>query len=172
MFLLARWFYLFVVTLAGFAAVDLYASIGEWRSPLVNVLILLFSLVYFSLVERAATGFRGVKPRRTARSTTREFWRGGTVLQAHREGGRAPALRRHPVPVPAPRLVGVRLGKRLFDDGGSMAEKNIVTIGDDVTLNAGTVLQCHSQEDYAFKSDRITVGSGCTVGVAASSTTA
>ena len=37
-----------------------------------------------------------------------------------------------------------------------MAEKNIVTIGDDVTLNAGTHIQCHSQEDYAFKSDRIT----------------
>ena len=34
-----------------------------------------------------------------------------------------------------------------------MSEKNIVTIGDDVTLNAGAYIQCHSQEDYAFKSD-------------------
>jgi hypothetical protein len=64
------------------------------------------------------------------------------------------------------RLVGVRLGKRLFDDGVSMAEKNIVTIGDNVTLNVGSVLLCHSQEDYAFKCDRITVGSGSTLGVA------
>ncbi len=47
----------------------------------------------------------------------------------------------------------------------------MVTIGDDVTLNAGTVIQCHSQEDYAFKSDRITIGSGCTVGVGATSST-
>ncbi len=48
-----------------------------------------------------------------------------------------------------------------------MPEKTLVTIGDDVTLNAGSTVQCHSQEDGAFKSDRITIGSGCTVGVAA-----
>jgi len=42
-----------------------------------------------------------------------------------------------------------------------------VTVGDDVTLNIGTVVQCHSQEDGAFKSDRITIGSGCTLGVGA-----
>ena len=35
------------------------------------------------------------------------------------------------------RLLGARIGKRLFDDGGQMAEKNLVTIGDDVTINAG-----------------------------------
>ena len=62
------------------------------------------------------------------------------------------------------RLLGVRVGRRLFDDGGGMAEKNLVTIGDDVTLNAGAWIQCHSQEDYAFKSDRSAIGSGCTVG--------
>jgi non-ribosomal peptide synthetase-like protein len=64
------------------------------------------------------------------------------------------------------RLVGVHLGKRLFDDGSGLSEKNIVTIGDDVVLNAGSYIQCHSQEDYAFKSDAITIGSNCTIGVA------
>ena len=63
------------------------------------------------------------------------------------------------------RLLGVHVGRRLFDDGGQMAEKNLVTIGDDVTINSGAWIQCHSQEDYAFKSDRITIGSGCTLGV-------
>ena len=42
-----------------------------------------------------------------------------------------------------------------------------MTIGDDCTLNAGSVVQCHSQEDGAFKSDRIAIGSGCTLGVGA-----
>ena len=65
------------------------------------------------------------------------------------------------------RLLGVRVGRRLFDDGAGMSEKNIVTIGDDVTLNAGAYIQCHSQEDDAFKSDRSAIGSGCTVGVGA-----
>ncbi len=65
------------------------------------------------------------------------------------------------------RLLGVRLGRRVFDDGCGMPEKSLVTIGDDVTLNAGSIIQCHSQEDGAFKSDRITIGAGCTIGVGA-----
>lgn len=43
----------------------------------------------------------------------------------------------------------------------------MVTIGDHCTLNAGSVVQCHSQEDGAFKSDTTTLGSDCTVGVGA-----
>ena len=34
-------------------------------------------------------------------------------------------------------------------------------------LNASTKVQCHSQEDGAFKSDRTTIGNGCTIGVGA-----
>ena len=29
------------------------------------------------------------------------------------------------------------------------------------------MIQCHSQEDGAFKSDRTTIGNGCTIGVGA-----
>ncbi|MFF5793583.1 Pls/PosA family non-ribosomal peptide synthetase [Paeniglutamicibacter sp. NPDC012692] len=65
------------------------------------------------------------------------------------------------------RLLGVRVGKRLFDDGCGMPEKTIVTIGDDVTLNSGSVLQCHSMEDGAFKLEPITIGSRVTLGVGA-----
>ncbi len=65
------------------------------------------------------------------------------------------------------RLLGVRMGRRVFDDGCSFVEKTLVTIGDDCTLNAGSIIQSHSQEDGAFKSDYITIGSGCTVGVGA-----
>ncbi|MDT7651427.1 MAG: hypothetical protein QOI36_2833, partial [Pseudonocardiales bacterium] len=42
-----------------------------------------------------------------------------------------------------------------------------VSIGDDCTLNAGSIIQAHSQEDGAFKSDRIRIGAGCTLGVGA-----
>jgi non-ribosomal peptide synthetase-like protein len=62
------------------------------------------------------------------------------------------------------RALGVRIGRRVFDDGCSIPEKTLVTIGDDTTLNFGSTIQCHSQEDGAFKSDRITIGAGCTVG--------
>jgi carbonic anhydrase/acetyltransferase-like protein (isoleucine patch superfamily) len=65
------------------------------------------------------------------------------------------------------RLLGVRIGRRVFDDGCSMPEKTLVTIGDDAILNAGSVIQCHSLEDGAFKSGHTTVGDGITLGVEA-----
>ncbi len=48
-----------------------------------------------------------------------------------------------------------------------MTERTLVTIGDDCTFNAGSGIQCHSQEDGAFKCDNTTIGSGCTLGVGA-----
>ena len=65
------------------------------------------------------------------------------------------------------RLLGVRIGRRVFDDGCYLTERTLATIGDDCTLNAGSKIQCHSQEDGTFKSDRITIGAGCTLGVGA-----
>jgi non-ribosomal peptide synthetase-like protein len=43
----------------------------------------------------------------------------------------------------------------------------MVAIGDDSVLNAASVLQPHSQEDGTFKSDRIRIGAGCTIGIGA-----
>ena len=65
------------------------------------------------------------------------------------------------------RLLGVRLGRRVFDDGVGLIERTLVAIGDDSTLNADVVIQCHSQEDGHFKSDRTTIGARCTLGVSA-----
>ncbi len=55
--------------------------------------------------------------------------------------------------------LGVRMGKRVFDDGCGIPEKTLVTVGDDANLNAGALIQCHSMEDGAFKLDGITIGS-------------
>ena len=60
-----------------------------------------------------------------------------------------------------------RIGRRVFDDGCCLTERTFTTIGDDCTLNAGSVIQCHSQEDGGFKSDRTAIGAGCTLGVGA-----
>jgi non-ribosomal peptide synthetase-like protein len=64
-------------------------------------------------------------------------------------------------------LLGVRIGHRVFDDGCSIPEKSLVTVGDDCVLNAGSSLWCHTLEDGTFRSDRITVGQACTLGVGA-----
>jgi len=63
--------------------------------------------------------------------------------------------------------MGVRIGKRVFDDGVHIPERTLTTIGDDCVLNNGSKIQCHSQEDATFKSDRTTIGAGCTIGIGA-----
>ena len=65
------------------------------------------------------------------------------------------------------RLLGVRLGSKVFDDGCYIPERTLVSIGNDCTLNEHSVIQCHSMEDGTFKSDYSTLGAGCTVGVGA-----
>jgi non-ribosomal peptide synthetase-like protein len=65
------------------------------------------------------------------------------------------------------RALGVRVGRRVFDDGCLVMDKTLVTIGDDTVLGVGSIIQPHSQEDGTFKSDRIAIGAGCTVGTGA-----
>lgn len=127
--------------------------------------VAIFLAGWFALAERAATGFRPLRPlycsihqpefRRHERywklaSPDYLKWFGGTPFK--------PLLLR---------LLGARVGRRVFDDGCFPPERSLVAIGDECTLNAGTVIQCHSQEDGAFKSDRTTLGAGCTLGAGA-----
>src|SRR5439155_62396 len=65
------------------------------------------------------------------------------------------------------RMMGVRIGRRVFDDGVHITERTLTTIGDDCVLNTGSKIQCHSQEDGTFKSDRSSLRAGCTIGVGA-----
>ena len=65
------------------------------------------------------------------------------------------------------RLLGVKLGRGVFDDGCYLTERTLVSIGDHAMLNAGSKVQCHSQEDGAFKSGYTVIGADCTLGVGA-----
>jgi non-ribosomal peptide synthetase-like protein len=55
----------------------------------------------------------------------------------------------------------------VFDDGVHISDRTLTTIGDDCVLNQWSKIQCHSLEDGTFKSDRTTIGAGCTIGVGA-----
>jgi non-ribosomal peptide synthetase-like protein len=61
-------------------------------------------------------------------------------------------------------MLGVRVGRRFFDDGIFLSERSLVTIGDDCTANQSSSLHAHSQEDGVFKSDYIRIGSRVTLG--------
>ncbi|GGY14411.1 hypothetical protein GCM10010358_78190 [Streptomyces minutiscleroticus] len=163
-FLLVRWLQAFVVLTLFWAAASLHDLLGAAAIALATVASLLFTLGLTVVSERAAAGFRRQRPLYCSIYHP-DFWRherfwkhAGTQLQL---------LNGTPFKGLFWRALGVRGGRRLFDDGSSMPERTLITLGEDCTLNHGVVLHCHSQEDGTFKSDRITVGDGCTIGVGA-----
>ncbi|GGZ03439.1 Pls/PosA family non-ribosomal peptide synthetase [Streptomyces poonensis] len=163
-FLFARWLHTLVVLALFWAAADLYDSLGAAAIALATVLALLFTIGFTVVSERATTRFRRQRPLYCSIYHP-DFWRHERywkhALQDYR------LLNGTPFKSLWWRALGVRGGRRLFDDGCRMPEHTLVTLGDDCTLNLGTILQCHSQEDGTFKSDHITLGAGCTIGVGA-----
>ena len=65
------------------------------------------------------------------------------------------------------RLYGVKTGKGVYMDSADITEFDCVTIGDFVSLNAGSALQTHLYEDRVMKVGRVNVGRGVTVGAGA-----
>ncbi|WP_433556420.1 Pls/PosA family non-ribosomal peptide synthetase [Pseudonocardia xinjiangensis] len=164
LYLMVRWVFFFGVLLLDAASAELYFG---WASQLAlalsGVVTILFTLGYWVLVERLVMRFRSLEPR-ICSIYDRAFWR-------HERYWKVPAqtyiqlFNGTPFKGMVWRMLGVRVGRRLFDDGLTMTERTLVTIGDDCTLNLSSNVQCHSQEDGAFKSDRSTIGNGVTLGV-------
>ncbi|HYH29873.1 MAG TPA: Pls/PosA family non-ribosomal peptide synthetase [Pseudonocardia sp.] len=163
--LLVRWVHTFGLTLLAMVGVDLYHAWGAAELVLSAALVPLLSVGYFVLVERAVAGLKTLAPQGCS-IYDRAFWR-------HERHWKVPftkyvqAFNGTPFKTVIWRLLGVRIGRRVFDDGCTVIEKTFVTIGDGCTLNAGSVIQPHSQEDGAFKSDLVTIGAGCTLGIGA-----
>ena len=100
--------------------------------------MLLLTLGTLVLVERAATGFRPLQPR-SARSTSRTS--GATSASgSSTTTSFFDMFNGTPLKGLIWRLLGVRIGRRVFDDGCSIPEKSLVTVGDDCMLNAGSAL--------------------------------
>ncbi len=163
--LLVRWVHLFVLTMLAMIVTDVYRLLGPAALVLPLVASLLFSMAYFIFVERASTGFRRLRPQYCSIYDPYFWWHERFWKLSLSPFDRM--LAGTPFKSMLLRLLGVRIGKKVFDDGCAIPEKTLVTIGDHCTINAGTMIQCHSQEDGAFKSDSIVLGSGCTVGIGA-----
>ncbi|WP_346282528.1 Pls/PosA family non-ribosomal peptide synthetase [Pseudonocardia sp.] len=162
MFLGLRWLQVYVSTLLFTVAADLYYRFGELGIAVTVVAILLFNILFTALIERAVLGFRALQPRFVSIYDP-YFWRHERLWKL----GAGSLFSGTPFKSVIWRLLGVRIGRRVFDDGCAIPEKTLVTIGDDVVLNAGSVIQCHSLEDGSFKSDHTVIGAGSVVGVEA-----
>jgi non-ribosomal peptide synthetase-like protein len=164
LFLLVRWLYFFVITVVALADVDVYDSFGHVLIAAFLVFSAVFTPVYFVLVERGIAAFRALRPQLCSIYEPYFWW--------HERLWKVPdeylnVFNGTPFKNVIWRMLGVRLGSRVFDDGCYLTERTLTTIGSDCTLNAGSKIQCHSQEDGTFKSDRSTIGVGCTLGVGA-----
>ncbi|GAA4543735.1 Pls/PosA family non-ribosomal peptide synthetase [Pseudonocardia xishanensis] len=161
-FLTVRWLHLVGLALLALAAADLYRSGGVWTVAAEMLASLLFSLVWFTFVERAVAGFRRMRPRQVSIYDPYFWWHERFWKCA------IPGVERILAGTPfknvLSRALGVRIGRRVFDDGCMMPEHTLVSVGDEATLNAGSVVQCHSQEDGSFKSDRSAIGARATLG--------
>ncbi len=62
------------------------------------------------------------------------------------------------------RLLGCRIGKRVFTDTTDITEYDLVSIGDDAALNENAGIQTHLFEDRVMKVSGIEIGSRTTIG--------
>ena len=164
--LLAQWILVFVLTVLYLAALDLWASVGVLAFALATVVIFFFTVAYNVLVERLVRPLQALRPQGCSiydRAFWRHerFWKMSSVTYLSAFNG---------TPYQDPCSGGCWVRGSAAGSSTTAAacpSGAFTTIGDDCTLNAGSIVQCHSQEDGGFKSDRIVIGAGCTLGVGA-----
>lgn len=165
LFLISRLLYVYGVIVIAMAIPRFYESIGVLTVALELFLASAFTICFGLALDRLCRGLLMRSPDGCS-IYVRDFWRHERFWKVPMETYLL-VFNGTPFKGLIWRLLGVKIGTKVFDDGCSMAEKAFVTIGDHCTLNAGSVIQCHSQEDGAFKSDHSVLGIGCTLGVGA-----
>ena len=127
--LLVRWLHVFGLTLLAMSAADFYRLAGPDAVAAELVVATVFTATYFVLVERAAVRFRGLRPRFCSIYDPTSGGTSDTGSSSFRPFDRM--LAGTPFKNLVSRLLGVRLGRRVFDDGAAMTERTLVAIGDD-----------------------------------------
>jgi non-ribosomal peptide synthetase-like protein len=165
-FLLTRWLGVFLVTIIDLTAVELFY--GVFAHTIMAALFALSAVaaaVYYASVEGA---FEALTPPPPVICSIydRRFWWVERVWKLHAFHF-LHIFNGTPFKNVLWRLIGVRIGKRVYDDGVYISEPTLTTIGDECVLNERSKIQCESQEDGTFKSGPSTLGAGCTIGVGA-----
>lgn len=165
LFVFTRWVGVFLFALLYLAAIELYDVLPHVVSAVFFALSVIITAVYFTLMHRCVEAVRRLRP--TICSIYHpDFWLAERLWKLH------PIHYLHafdgtPFKSVLWRLMGVRVGRRVFDDGAHISDPSLTAIGDESVLNYRSKVQCHSQEDGTFKCDRTTIGARCTLGVGA-----
>ncbi|MGN7250506.1 Pls/PosA family non-ribosomal peptide synthetase [Arthrobacter sp. SAFR-014] len=162
LFLAVNWFQLFAAALFGGVAVTAHGFLGVLAVSLSMLGFLIFRILFRVLVERSVMGFRQLKPQYCSIYDP-YFWRHERLWKLLA----TPPFNGTPFKAWVWRLLGVKVGKRLYDAGLTIPEKTLASIGDDCAFNEETIIQGHSMEDGTFKSGPTVLGNRCSVGVLA-----
>ncbi|PYR92173.1 MAG: peptide synthetase, partial [Acidobacteria bacterium] len=165
-FLFTRWLGVFLVTIIDLAALELfYGVLAHTIMAALFALSAVVAAVYYAAVEGA---FEALSPPPPAICSIydRRFWWVERIWKLH------PFHFLHifngtPFKNVLWRLIGVRIGRRVFDDGVYISEPTLTAIGDECVFNERSKIQCESQEDGTYKSGRTTLGAACTIGLGA-----
>jgi len=163
-FLVTRWLGILLVTVIDLAALEFfYGVLAQTIMAALFAASAVVAAVYYASVER---GFEAISPPPPAICSIYDvrFWWVERIWKLH------PIHFFHifdgtPFKSMLWRLIGVRVGKRVFDDGVYISEPQLTGVGDECVLNDRSKIQCESQEDGTYKSGRSTLGNGCTIGV-------
>jgi non-ribosomal peptide synthetase-like protein len=164
-FLLSNWLCFFVLLLSAFVAISYFHLHGAPAIFGYGTFASLFTILWFAMVERASIGFKPLTPQLVS-MYDEHFWH----HERHWKFCGSPLLflfKGTPFKSLISRLLGVKVGRKVFDDGSRLHDKTLIEIGDLTNLNEGCVIQGHSLEEGVFKSDYVKIGSGCSIGSAA-----
>jgi len=162
-FVAVRWALAFFGVLAVLAAIAAQDLLGTWAFALAAVAMLFVVAGVSILAERLSLGFGQLVPRYCSIYDP-YFWRHELHWKLSDSTEFMAPFNGTPFKPVLWRLMGVRIGRQVFDDGASMSERTLIEIGDYVTLGEAATLQPHTLEDGAFKSDRIVIGHGASIG--------
>ncbi|MGW4304229.1 Pls/PosA family non-ribosomal peptide synthetase [Streptomyces sp. NPDC004376] len=162
--LFVRWVHVLALTFLALATVNLYGVVGHVVIAVYMAMTLFLSTAYYIVVERCLLSFRRLRPQLCS-IYDRAFWKQERVWKI--PDRHLNIFNGTPYKPLIWRLMGVRIGRMVFDDGSFITERTLTAIGDGATLNAGCKIQCHSQEDGTFKSAVTRIGADCTLGVGA-----
>jgi non-ribosomal peptide synthetase-like protein len=160
--LVSRWFLAFFAIYVFALATALFGATNFAAMASATAVVGGGALAVLILVERASIGFGRLLPD-LATVYDPAFWRVERYWKLS-DSPLSVLFAGTPMRNAVSRLLGVRIGSKVFDDGCIVTERTLVEIGDEANLNENSIIQSHSLEEGVFKSDYVRIDSGCSIG--------
>ncbi len=168
--LLSRWVQFTLLVLVARTSLDYFDQFGVPAIALMGSVELLLTYVYLVLLDGAVRWLAAWKPNGVS-IYDRAFWRHERFWKIAADT-HVQWLNGTPLKSGLWRAMGGEGGPQALRRRCRMTERTFVTLGDHVTLNDRTVIQCHSQENDASSPTTSWSAPACRSASAASSTTA